>query len=80
MKKKTTAKKKPIAVKTSMTRAGKLGAVSKPKATAKQQTKPAMLTKIKHVFVDSAMAFKALMGGKNGTSVENEPHKRQSDR
>ncbi|MGH9820414.1 MAG: hypothetical protein ACRD43_09625 [Pyrinomonadaceae bacterium] len=33
-----------------------------------------MLTKIKDVFVDSAAAFKALMIGENGASVETDHH------
>ena len=77
MKKKSPARKRTVAAKRSVTR--KPGGVAK-KSPAKQQKKPAMLTKIKHVFVDSAMAFKALMSGETDSTVESEPKKRDQSR
>ena len=80
MKKKSSATKRTVAAKRSVTRTKRPGGVAK-KSPAKQQNKPAMLTKIKHVFVDSAMAFKALMSGETASStVESEPKKRNQSR
>ena len=79
MKKKSPARKKTVAAKRSVTRTKRPGGVAK-KSPAKQQKKPAMLTKIKHVFVDSAMAFKALMSGETDSTVESEPKKRDQSR
>jgi hypothetical protein len=79
MKKKSTASKRTVAANRAVKRSAKSRGASKKSAT-KQQRKPAMLTKIKHVFVDSAMAFKALMSGDSAPSVDSEPKKSDQNR
>jgi hypothetical protein len=79
MKKKSSATKRTVAAKRSVKSTARAGRVVK-KSPAKQQKKPAMLTKIKHVCVDSAMAFKALMSGETDSTVESDPTKPDQSR